>query len=60
MDPNEALEEIRDAIDALRDGGEDPFEMADRIASHFEELDDWLCKGKHLPEEWSEAGPEEG
>lgn len=58
MDPNEALEEIRDAISALRDG-EDPFEMADRIASHFEELDEWLCRGKTLPEDWAEAHFEE-
>jgi hypothetical protein len=59
MDPNEVLEEIRDAISALRDGGEDPYEMADRIAAHFEELDDYLCKGKILPEDWSGAHPEE-
>jgi hypothetical protein len=54
MEPDEALEEIRQAIRSLRDG-DDPHETADTIASHFEELDDWLCKGKHLPEDWAEA-----
>lgn len=60
MDPNEVLEELRDAIASLRDGGSDPHEIADTISAHFEELDDWLSKGKALPEDWSEASAEEG
>ena len=60
MDPNDVLEELRNAIDTLRGGGEDPYEVADTIAAHFEELDDWLCKGKYLPEDWSNATPEDG
>ncbi len=58
MDPNETLEEIRQAIQSLRDG-DDPHETADMMASYFEELDDWLCKGKYLPEEWGDAASEE-
>ena len=59
MDPNEILEELRNAISSLRDGGQDPYEVADIISAHFEELDDWLSKGKTLPEDWSEAHAEE-
>lgn len=52
MDPDEKLEELREIIRSFRDGYEDPLEAADQMASYFEELDEYLCRKGHLPEDW--------
>lgn len=62
MDPNAALREIasffaelQEKVDDCPDEGAsvelDPYELADVIA-HWDGLNQWLCKGGFLPEEW--------
>lgn len=52
MDPDEKLEELREIIRSFRDGYEDPLEAADQMATHFDELDDFICRKGILPEDW--------
>jgi hypothetical protein len=49
MDPDEALEAIRELIDA-----NDPADY-DELRQRFTVLDAWLCSGGFPPGEWSRA-----
>jgi len=52
MDPDALLEELRELAQEAFDHGEDPVVLADTFATKFSELDEWLSKGKDLPEDW--------
>lgn len=59
MDPNEALNQAREAVRYLRAqlDSEDPNssaieQEATRLSEHFTVLDEWLSKGGFAPSEW--------
>ena len=54
MDPNEALQRLREWAGGVADGEEMSAEM--EAAEAFEGLDGWLSRGGFLPADWqSEA-----
>lgn len=63
MDPDQALQEARDAIQTYRAEGLDPNDpalsllLADAIINAFEALDGWLSRGGFLPAAWRDACP---
>lgn len=58
MDPNAALNNIREAVGELRqqddDGVLDGTSQVGFLLESFEALDEWLTKGGFLPEAWRE------
>jgi hypothetical protein len=60
MDPNTALEEIRDSIQEFeglsRDNFVDALIEADKIVERFKALDEWLSKEGFLPGAWAIPG----
>lgn len=58
MDPNDALELIREALDRLRDPEESDWnDAAITLAELVEALDEWLSKGGFMPAPWQESRP---
>jgi hypothetical protein len=60
VDPNDALDAIREAIRHLADGGDEPITVREpgtlgQLAENFTRLDEWLSDGGALPAEWTEA-----
>lgn len=60
MDPNAALEQLREAIaDAANPDQYTDREVAiEQIAEFFEALDNWLTNGGFLPGAWGQRAPE--
>jgi hypothetical protein len=60
MDPNKALETIRECTGELRsqddDGTLDSGSQTGTLLEAIESLDEWLCKGGFLPDDWKENG----
>jgi hypothetical protein len=61
MDPNAALEAMRQAIKALRaaaegDSNDAEIQAGHDVADYAEGLDEWLCKGGFLPDPWTHGG----
>jgi hypothetical protein len=56
MDPNVALEEIREQVAEFEGLSDDNFvdalRAADQIVEHFKALDEWLSKDGFLPSAW--------
>lgn len=52
MDPNAALERLRELTKRIHETDEDLFDLADEMATTFEGLDEWLSKGGFLPGKW--------
>lgn len=50
MDPNAALANLREAVDAYN--LDNDMDAMERVVEHFEALDDWLAKGGFLPTAW--------
>lgn len=57
MDPNAALEQLREAIaDAANPDQYTDREVAiEQVAEYFEALDGWLTQGGFLPAAWSKG-----
>lgn len=58
MDPNQTLEELREAYAAwARSEGCSVAEneAAERMAVAFKDLDDWLTRGGYSPREWQDG-----
>ena len=58
MDPDVALQEIRDAIseaEALADGDSNDAEIAawQEVGERFAALDQWMSRGGFPPKEWT-------
>ncbi len=58
MDPDVALEKLRKALASYRKWSaqacdKQALNEADKVADHFEALDQWLSSGGFLPDEWS-------
>jgi hypothetical protein len=51
MDPNVALAQIRELVEALQQEPDDS--LAEALVDLVEGLDDWLSKGGFLPEPWA-------
>lgn len=56
MDPNEALERIRDLVEEAREHWE-LSEDAQTLLDEIEALDSWLTRGGFLPDEWAQNRP---
>jgi len=52
MDPNAALKEIREIL--VYSSTTDMSDLQ-RAAEVFEALDNWLCRGGFLPDDWKDA-----
>jgi hypothetical protein len=56
MDPDVALDDIREAIAEFEELSEDNFvdalRLADKIVETFTGLDEWLSKSGFLPADW--------
>lgn len=60
MDPNKALEDIRDIIGQMDDATSGMMEgLGDALANAFEALDDWLSMGGFPPEQWKTSPSDE-
>jgi len=55
MDPDQALQNIRNALAALRADAND-YAAAEQLADSTEALDEWLTRGGHLPAAWARGG----
>ena len=55
MDPDAALQNIREYVDELRDATnpEDLADAAVNVCEAFDTLDNWLKVGGFLPREWT-------
>lgn len=49
MDPNAALNELREMVAAINNGRTPDLE---HLAEVFEGLDDWISRGGFLPTDW--------
>lgn len=54
MDPNAALQELREAYNEVQDGTL-TIEDAERFVVLFDGLDNWLSEGGFLPSDWDES-----
>lgn len=52
MDPNAALERLRELAKRIHEADEDLFDLADEMACTFDGLDEWLCRGGVFPKAW--------
>ena len=54
MDPNKALEDVRDIIARIEDTDDvlPTFELAEQLAEIVGGLDEWLSRGGFLPDDW--------
>lgn len=52
MDPNAALERLRELAKRIHSTDKDLFDLADEMATTFEGLDDWLSRGGVFPKAW--------
>jgi uncharacterized lipoprotein NlpE involved in copper resistance len=59
MDPDEALSDLRGALDDLDRDGTD-IKYAFEASETFRSLDRWLSKGGHLPDAWRYGNDREG
>ena len=55
MDPDEALAQLREAIESVwaAESSVAASSAADRVAEHAAALDQWLSRGGFLPAAWS-------
>jgi len=52
MDPDAALQELREMYNEVQDGGL-TIEAAEYAICLFDSLDNWIISGGFLPKEWS-------
>lgn len=60
MDPDAALQRIRDLIAEINDEAEGSLRylnLVSDLADAVQDLDEWLAKGGYLPAAWRAAGP---
>lgn len=59
MDPDVALDDIREAVAEFEELSEDNFvdalRLADKIVERFRGLDEWIAKGGFLPKDWESS-----
>lgn len=56
MDPNSTLDQLRRLVAEIDTADETSNNVAD-LATHFEALDGWLCRGGFLPRAWESCKP---
>lgn len=59
MDPNATLEQLRALMDECNDEQDWDSCSQDTVKELFEALDEWICRGGFLPQDWARK-PSEG